>query len=92
MSMKNWILGAACALNLFSNAMAVEKKITEDDARRIALTKITGTIKEVELENEHGREIYSVEIVTKDSRKMEVNIDTTTGDVVNIEDETNKKD
>jgi uncharacterized membrane protein YkoI len=45
-------------------------------------------VKEGELEREHGRLIWSFEINTPDTKDItEVNVDATSGEVVNIEHE-----
>jgi uncharacterized membrane protein YkoI len=44
-----------------------------------ARAAIAGTIKEIELEQEHGRLIYEVDILTPDNRKVEIEYDARTG-------------
>lgn len=69
-------------------------KLSEDSARKIALTKVThGTIQSSELEREHGRLIYSFDIkVAGKSGIDEVNIDAITGAVVARAHETPAKE
>ena len=63
------------------------KSISEDDAKKIALAKVPGVVKEVEREKEQGRDEFSVEIV-KDGKTFEVHIDPATGKIFNVEEET----
>jgi uncharacterized membrane protein YkoI len=58
-----------------------QAKISRADAEKIALAKEPGKIKEGELEQEHHRLIYSFDIETS-SGVHEVNVDATTGEVV----------
>jgi uncharacterized membrane protein YkoI len=44
-----------------------------------ARAAVAGTIKEIELEQEHGRLIYEVDILTPDNRKVEIEYDARTG-------------
>jgi len=56
-------------------------KITRAEAEKIALAKEPGTIKEGELEKEHGKLIYSFDILVG-STVHEVNVDAINGAVV----------
>ena len=56
-------------------------KITLKQARETALAKERGTIKSSELEKEHGRLIYSFDVLTADGIH-EVNVDAMNGKVV----------
>jgi hypothetical protein len=71
-------------------------KTTMDQAKAIALAAVPGTIKHAELEKEHGKWIYSIEIrpANDTNRKhiKEVNIDANTGKVLVIEDENDGDD
>lgn len=71
-----------------------EAKITKADAQATALIKApNGTIKEAELEREHGKLIWSFDIATPDSKDItEVNVDAMTGTIVNVEHEKAEKD
>jgi uncharacterized membrane protein YkoI len=48
--------------------------LTEADAVKIALAKVSGTVKEVELEQEGGKWYYFVQLVTKDGREATVQL------------------
>jgi len=69
--------------------LMAEAKVSEDDAQKTALAKVSnGTIKERELEKEHGKLIWSFDVATPDTTDItEVNVDATTGDVVSTEKE-----
>ena len=71
------------------SALQAQAKVSKDDAQATALAKVpNGTVKECELEREHGRIIWSFALNTPDSKDItEVNVDAVTGDVVNIEHE-----
>ncbi|MBC7658559.1 MAG: PepSY domain-containing protein [Chitinophagaceae bacterium] len=62
------------------------KDITESDAKKIALKEVAGEVKEVERENEHGQDVYSVD-VAKDGKIFEVSIDPKSGKVLRVEEE-----
>jgi uncharacterized membrane protein YkoI len=69
--------------------LQAKAKISNADAQAIALTKVpNGTLKDSELEREHGKLIWSFGFTTPDSKDItEVNVDALTGDVVNVEHE-----
>jgi uncharacterized membrane protein YkoI len=71
------------------SALQAQAKISKADAQATALAKVpNGTVKECELEKEHGRIIWSIALNTPDTKDItEVNVDAVTGDVVNIEHE-----
>jgi hypothetical protein len=70
--------------------LKAQAKISEADARQTALAKVpNGTIKEGELEKEHGKIIWSFDMSTPDSKNTtEVNVDAITGAIVSVEQET----
>jgi uncharacterized membrane protein YkoI len=72
--------------------LMAEAKISKDDAEKTALAKVpNGTIKESELEKEHGKLIWSFDIATPGTKDItEVNVDAITGDVVSTEKETSE--
>jgi len=71
------------------SALQGQAKISKADAQATALAKVpNGTVKEAELEKEHGRIIWSIELNTPDSKDItEVNVDAVSGEIVNIEHE-----
>jgi len=64
--------------------LMAQAKVSKDAALKTALAKVpNGTIKEAELEKEHGELIWSFDVATLDSNDItEVNVDAITGDVV----------
>jgi uncharacterized membrane protein YkoI len=69
--------------------LMAEAKIAKADAEKIALGKVpNGTVKEAELEKEHGKLIWSFDLTTPDTKDItEVAVDARTGDVVSVEKE-----
>ncbi|MBU8880688.1 PepSY domain-containing protein [Bacillus sp. FJAT-29790] len=60
-------------------------KIKEAESIKIALEKVPGTLKDVELEDEDGTIVYGVEIKAKDGSQQDVKVDAQTGKVINVE-------
>jgi uncharacterized membrane protein YkoI len=94
--MKQIILGSVLALGLCvgcktenESELQTEAKISKADAKATAQAKVpNGTITESELEREHGKIIWSFDMVTPDSKDVtEVNVDAVTGALVNVEHE-----
>ena len=73
-----------------------EAKVSQADAQATALAQVpNGTVKESELEKEHGKLIWSFDIATAGTKDItEVNIDAINGTVVSkeIEKEKGEKD
>jgi uncharacterized membrane protein YkoI len=69
--------------------LMVAAKVSKDDAGKTALAKVpNGTIKESELEKEHGKLIWSFDVATPDTKDItEVNVDAITGNVISTEKE-----
>ena len=76
-----------------SASLAKAAKITEDDAKKIATGAVdknaVGEITQVELENEDGNVLYSVEF-TKDGIETDVKIDAGNGKVLATESDLNE--
>jgi uncharacterized membrane protein YkoI len=70
--------------------LLAQAKVSRPDAERAALARVPGgTIKEGELEKEHGKLIWSFDIATPGTQDItEVHVDAVTGQVVNLEKET----
>ena len=83
---------AGCATENESQLRA-KAKISKADALATALTQApNGTVKDCELEREHGKLIWSIGLTTPDSKDLtEVNVDALTGAVVNVEHEKAEK-
>ena len=88
------VLLAGCVSEKQQQAkLQAQAKVSRADAEKTALTKApNGTIKEGELEKEHGKLIWSFDITTPDSKDItEVAVNAMTGDVVSVEKETPKQ-
>ena len=88
-------LAAGCASEKSEDSaqqarLETQAKITRADAEKTALTRIAnGTIKESELEKEHGKLIWSFDIATPDTKNItEVAVDAINGEIVSVETET----
>ncbi len=70
--------------------LEAKAKISKADAEKIALAKVpNGTVKEAELEKEHGKLIWSFDIATPGSADItEVQVNAKTGKVEAVENET----
>jgi uncharacterized membrane protein YkoI len=69
--------------------LMAKAKVSRADAEKIALSKVpNGTIKESEIEKEHGKLIWSFDLTTPDTTDItEVNVDAMTGAVIAVEKE-----
>jgi hypothetical protein len=68
-----------------ASAVVVPEGITIDAARQIALRVKPGTVREVELEDEHNRAVWKVDINGSDGARWEVYVDAITGTVLRTE-------
>jgi uncharacterized membrane protein YkoI len=61
-------------------------KVSKEDAQKTALAKVpNGTVKDGELEKEHGKLIWSFDITSPDSKDItEVEVDAVTGAVLAV--------
>jgi hypothetical protein len=80
--------GLGCATT--QTRLEESAKVTKADAERLALTRVPGgTIKESELEKEHGKLVWSFDIAAPGTRDItEVQVDAVTGAIVSVETET----
>lgn len=71
-----------------------EAKISKAEAEKVALAQAPdGTIKESELEKEHGKLIWSFDIARPGQKDItEVNVDAISGELVGVEKEKSEKD
>ncbi|MGA9452106.1 MAG: PepSY domain-containing protein [Verrucomicrobiia bacterium] len=100
----NWIICSAVAAALLAGCctekgeakhknkeakLMAEAKVSKETAEQTALAKVpNGTIKEAEIEKEHGKLIWSFDVATPDAKDItEVNVDAITGNVVSVEKE-----
>lgn len=81
------ILGTASA---FGSTLQSHAKISKSAAEKIALSKVqTGTIQSAELEEEHGKLIWSFDISTPSTKDItEVQVDARNGRIVSVQTET----
>ena len=79
-----------CRKHHKSENLQAQAKISKADAETAALAKVPGgAVKESELEKEHGKLIWSVDITIPDSKDIkEVAVNAVTGEVGEIETET----
>jgi uncharacterized membrane protein YkoI len=61
--------------------MAAAAPVTIDQAVQLATREQPGTVIEVELEEQGGRAVWEVEIVSADGRVVELSVDASTGSV-----------
>ncbi len=67
---------------------AARKKISESDAKAIALKQYPGRLKEIEYEiEEDGAASYEFDIVEKDGKEMKVEVDASSGKIVEANQE-----
>ena len=78
------------AVLVFGCATTQTAKLSRAEAERVALTRAPGgTVKESELEKEHGKLVWSFDIATPGTSDItEVQVDAVTGEVVSVENET----
>lgn len=81
----NLYITIAALLTTFSGPQlyaAVRSKISMKTAKAIAMKKVPGTIKSSEYEHEQGADVYSFDILGKDSVIHEVLVNAHTGKII----------
>lgn len=68
-------------------ALVSKATIPIEDAIQVAREQFEVTVIEAELEEEDGKTVWEIELVTKDGKIMEVHVDAITGEVLEIEEE-----
>ena len=91
-SIAAFIAAVALSTVSFAATSTTKPKITMEKARAIALKKAPGKVKSEELENEHGKLIYSFDIATSKSGVTEVNVDAMNGKIVAVQYENAAKE
>ena len=71
--------------------MAAAATVNIEQAITTANQRISGTVIEAEFEEEDGKGLWEVEIVTKDGKIMEVKVDSESGDVISEEEKKAEK-
>jgi uncharacterized membrane protein YkoI len=56
--------------------------ITQEQAKAIALKQYKGTVKNIQLKNENGKEIYIVSVHDQDGKDHDVKFDANTGETL----------
>lgn len=89
-AMKPALLAALAAALVIGCATTQTAKLSQAAAEKVALTRAPGgTVKESELEKEHGRLVWSFDIATPGTSDItEVQVDAVTGEVASVERET----
>ena len=64
-----------------------QAKISMDEARAIALKRVSGKVIDEELEKEKGRLQYAFDIKTADGKNFDVEIDAITGEVLQAKED-----
>jgi uncharacterized membrane protein YkoI len=83
--------GQAFGKTCVSEDLSKETKITEPEARKIALARVPGTVRSEELEREHHRVVYSYDIEQSGKPGVEeVQVDAKSGKIVSIRHESDK--
>lgn len=84
------VLFSGCATRHSQAALEAQAKISKAQAQEIALAKAPGgTVKECEIEKEHGKLVWSFDIATPGANVItEVQVDALTGEIAAIEHET----
>ena len=62
-----------------------DAKVTINQAIKTASEKVPGMVVEAELEKEHGKTVWEVEVLGSDGNVTEVHIDATSGAVIDTE-------
>ncbi|WP_447974662.1 PepSY domain-containing protein [Nitrospira sp. Kam-Ns4a] len=65
---------------------AASAAVAIDQAIKAASEKVAGKVIEAELESKHDKTVWEVEVVTADSKVMEVHVDAATGAVIDVEE------
>ena len=78
------LAGAAMAKDKPAAAPA-DAKITEDQAKEIALKAMPGKVTGVAIEKKKGKTVYAVEIMTEKKGEKDVLVDVVSGKVIGID-------
>jgi uncharacterized membrane protein YkoI len=71
--------------NKFEKAAAA--KVSIDEAITTARENVSGTVIEVELDQNHDRLIWEIEVITPEKQTKEIHIDAQTGTVIDVNEE-----
>ena len=65
--------------------MKQKVKISAEQAKKIALAQVNGSIKKIKLDEDEGQYIYEVEVRTDRGQEAELEISATSGDILDME-------
>lgn len=71
--------------------MAASAKVPMEQAIKAAADKAGGKAIEAELEREHGKIVWEIEVITAEGKTVEVHVDADSGEVIDVEDKEDKK-
>lgn len=71
---------------LESEMSGIQPKISIEEAEKIAVEKVKGTLTEISLDHETGKLVYEAEVQSK-TEEHEVEIDAETGKIIKVESE-----
>ena len=81
----NLVLAGAAIAKDKPAASAPDAKITEDQAKEIALKVMPGKVTGVAIEKKKGKTVYAVEIMTEKQGEKDVWVDVVSGKVIGID-------
>ena len=64
----------------------VSPKISSQEAREIALDRVTGTITELDFDHYNNRLVYDIEISSAYHREVKIKVDAINGEVLQVEE------
>lgn len=86
------VLALVCATPTYAQygqamqeTQAPAKKISEDEAKAIALKYLPGKVTDIAIEKKRGRNVYVVEIMSEKSGEKDVLVDLVSGKVLGME-------
>lgn len=85
--LRKWSGSIALSALLSSLSATALAQIDLEAATRIALARVPGTVTEVERDTELGREVFEVEIRTKEGAKFEVVVAVDDGKILKVEED-----
>lgn len=81
------LIGGAISVAAYTEQEINKKVITLDKAEEIANSKVVGSIDSIELEREHGRLEYHVDVQGQNGEEIEVEMDAVTGEVIKVKND-----
>lgn len=86
------VLAAGLVGAVSAQTAAEATALTEEQAAEIALMEIAGEVQEIEVETEDGTTVFEVEILDADGVEFEIVLAADTGEVLEVENESDDKD